>query len=257
MIAPETPNLPAGFQWVLDLEPSSEMDALLRAAWPRYLIEVSDLDQGPPPSSILGKEELKRRFMMWGVRTQVNNTLCAFASGVMIQANLSAQTLPDTGWDFANKAALEAHTPNTFCMLSVTVDPAFRNEGLSQYLVEQGKTFAKQRGFSTLIVPVRPSKKSGFPLLKMEDYLKKRTDDGRVYDPWLRIHVKLGGQILNICHRSLVVRASLKKWSEWLGTSFNQSASIQIPGGLALLEIDCDHGTGTYVEPNIWVRYDV
>jgi hypothetical protein len=59
-----------------------------------------------------------------------------------------------------------------------------------------------------MVGPVRPILKAEFPALSMGEYLKKRTDQGEIFDPWLRAHARLGAEVLNICANSITVKAT-------------------------------------------------
>jgi hypothetical protein len=50
------------------------------------------------------------------------------------------------------------------------------------------------RGNTDLIVPARPNKKSEYPDVPMEEYIARKGPQGLPFDPWLRVHTRLGGQ---------------------------------------------------------------
>ena len=47
-----------------------------------------------------------------------------------------------------------------------------------------------------VIASVRPTWKERYPLIAIEEYMEWRRDDGTHFDPWLRIHELVGGEIL-------------------------------------------------------------
>ena len=66
----------------------------------------------------------------------------------------------------------------------------------------------------TYVMLVRPSLKSNYPNMGIEQYLDMKNEKGEIFDPWLRLHIKLGAEKLNICPHSYCVKASLDKWEE-------------------------------------------
>ena len=59
----------------------------------------------------------------------------------------------------------------------------------------------------------------------------------------------------SICHNSVLVRASLTKWRNRTGLSFEQSGREVISGALAPLEVNLEENFGFYREPNVRVKY--
>ena len=61
------------------------------------------------------------------------------------------------------------------------------------------RTAAVRAGLDALLAPVRPTLKERYPLTPTERYLSWRRDDGQLFDPWLRVHERLGAEILGVC----------------------------------------------------------
>ena len=83
------------------------------------------------------------------------------------------------------------------------------------------------------------------------------SENGNIFDPWIKIHLKSGGKITNICTQSVHIKASLSKWREWTQLSFPQSGDYEIPQGLVPLSVDREKNLATYTEPNVWMRYRI
>jgi len=147
--------------------------------------------------------------------------------------------------------------PTTLSAVVAVLDPATQGRGLSRLVIEGMRTAAARAGLDAVVAPVRPTLKSRYPLTPMERYLAWRRDDGQLYDPWLRVHERLGAEILGVCPGSLVVEGTISEWEEWAGMAFPDSGQYVVEGALVPVEIDRDTDLGRYVEPNVWMRHPV
>jgi hypothetical protein len=100
---------------------------------------------------------------------------------------------------------------------------------------------------------VRPTLKEQYPLVPIERYSEWRRADGSHFDPWIRIHEHVGGEILAPAPKSMVIRAPVADWEEWTGILFPEDGEYVFPGGLATLTVS--DGIGTHVEPNVWLLH--
>ena len=116
---------------------------------------------------------------------------------------------------------------------------------------------ARAHGFGSLIAPVRPSWKERYPLVPIERYASWRRGDGRLLDPWLRVHERLGADVLRPEPRSLGIAGSVGEWEAWTKLAFPESGEYVFPGGLTTLAIDREADRGSYWEPNVWMRHRV
>ena len=147
--------------------------------------------------------------------------------------------------------------PTTLSALVAVVDPRYQGRGLSILVIESMRRVAAEHGLDALVAPVRPTLKASHPLIPMENYLGWRRADGQLFDPWLRVHERLGGEILGVCPGSLVVEGSVADWEEWTGMAFPGSGSYVVEGALVPVEVDREKDVGRYVEPNVWMRHRV
>ena len=141
------------------------------------------------------------------------------------------------------------------CAIVVVVDPALQGRGFSGTIIEGMRSVAARHGLSDLIAPVRPTWKSRYPLTPMERYVHWRREDGLPFDPWIRLHERLGAEILAVCPESLVVTGTVADWEEWTGMAFPESGLYVVEGALVPVEIDRAGDIGRYVEPNVWMRH--
>jgi hypothetical protein len=146
---------------------------------------------------------------------------------------------------------------NTLCALEVAVVPGQRSRHLSGRALAAVADNARDHGFRDVVVPVRPSKKDLVPEMPMDDYVARTRDDGLPEDPWLRTHVREGGQILGVCPVSMTITGSLAQWRDWTGLPFDTSGPVTVPGALNPVEVSVEHDRAVYVEPNVWVRHQL
>ena len=78
---------------------------------------------------------------------------------------------------------------------------------------------------------------------------------GAPFDPWLRTHWRLGGTIIATAPRSQTMTGTVAEWESWTGMAFPATGDYVIPRGLSILHIDTVEDSGTYTEPNVWVRH--
>ncbi len=91
----------------------------------------------------------------------------------------------------------------------------------------------------------------------MESYVSWTTPEGLPFDPWLRVHVRLGGRIVAVCPESMRVTGSVADWEGWTGMRFPGSGQHVVPDALVPVEIDLARDEGVYIEPNVWVEHDL
>ena len=108
-------------------------------------------------------------------------------------------------------------------------------------------------GLSAVVAPVRPTWKERYPLIPIERYVGWRREDGTHFDPWIRIHERVGGEILVAAPRSMTITASAADWEDGPAC-----ASRRRPVRLRrLAPLVVREGVGTYVEPNVWMIHQV
>jgi hypothetical protein len=232
-----------------DLEPAVE--PLVAAGWPRFTLE-SPLDHAY-------WERLLREFADYQVLlVGEDGGLLGVGQSVPFRWDGRPESLPG-GWDEVFLQAMadaDAGRPATAAAaLGVTMAGGARGRGLSRLLVLALRDAAAGHGLADLVVPVRPNRKADYPLTPMDRYLQWMTSDGRPFDPWLRVHLGLGGEVLGICPESMVVTGTVAEWEEWTGMRFPDSGRYVVPGALVPVEIDRERDQGRYAEPNIWVRH--
>ncbi len=155
-------------------------------------------------------------------------------------------------------AGLErGQAPNTLSALAAMVTPAARGRGLSSEVLGTMRALARAAGLSALVAPVRPTEKSRYPMIPMERYAYWTREDGSPFDPWIRVHWRLGAAILCVAPNAMTVTGPVHKWEEWTGMRMPASGEYIVPGGLCPVRVDLDRDQGIYVEPNVWMQHPV
>lgn len=148
-------------------------------------------------------------------------------------------------------------TPNTLVALEISIQPEYAGKGVSYQMLKAVRGLAERQGFQAVIVAVRPSLKSRYPITPMERYCRWTRADGSPFDPWLRAHWRMGAEILHVAHPSMVIEGTVAQWEEWTGLKFPDSGDYVIPEALAPIQIDREMDLGRYVEPNVWVHHPI
>jgi hypothetical protein len=116
---------------------------------------------------------------------------------------------------------------------------------------------ARPHGLGALMAPVRPTRKSSYPLAPMERYVRWIRPDGAPFDPWMRTHWRLGAQIVRVAPRALVIVGTVAQWEEWTEMAFPDSGPYVVPGALQPVVIDRERDEGRYEDPNIWMHHPI
>ena len=228
---------------------------MTKAAWPEFMLheQVANelwhelLDRFPEYQLALYDREQKR--------------IAAMGNSFPLRWEGALEDLPEGGWDWAFIEAVSAHkrgiTPNVHCAIQVIIHPDFRRQGLSAPMIEVVRATTQAKGLESLLIPVRPSEKSKYPLTSLDQYITWKTDKGLPFDAWLRVHAKLGGKIIKVCHESKTIRGTCAEWEKWTGMRFPQSEPYIIAGALNPMEMDVEKDEGVYIEPNVWIVHEI
>jgi len=166
----------------------------------------------------------------------------------------TVEDLP-AGIDGAIARGFDEGGANVLCALVIQVPQVLQGHGLSSRALTAMVELARAHGLGSLIAPVRPTWKERYPLVPIERYSSWRRADGLLFDPWLRVHERLGADILKAEPRSLRITGSVAEWEEWTGMTFPESGDYWFPRGLTTLQVDREGDEGRYWEPNVWMRH--
>ena len=185
-----------------------------------------------------------------------SDEVVAEVNSLPVQVDLAA--LPDRGWDDVMERGTDAREPaNAVTALQVMILPGRQGQGLSKLCLERMRANASEHGFAHLVAPVRPSWKARYPLVSIERYISWTTEDGLPIDPWLRVHVRFGAEIVRPCPESMTITGTVSEWESWTSMLFPEGGDYVVPGALELVSIDREADLGTYVEPNVWMHHQL
>ena len=239
--------------YTLDQRPdlAAAIEQLSDRSWPRFL-----LSNPIPGWDLLFDLFAQHQLLLCDLSDQ----LIAVGHTVPLYWDGEVATLPTTIREIfarAHQACIHQQTPNTFAALAAMVDPAHHGQNLSRMMVEEMKAATERHAGTSLIIPVRPTWKSRYPLTPMERYVEWKRPDGAYFDPWLRVHGHLRAEGLAVAPQAETIEGSVHDWEEWTGMAFPESGSYVVPGALQPVEIDCERNCGRYFDPNYWMKHSI
>jgi len=198
--------------------------------------------------------QIYKKYPEYQLLFKIGDEYIGAGNSAPIYWNGNIDDLP-SGFDEAIKIIMENNGhPNTLCGLAAVISKKYLGKGISSKIIQNFKQLAVEQGFHSLILPVRPTLKSQYPTIPMENYIK--WERGNLpFDPWLRVHIKLGGKILKVANQSMIITGTVAEWQDWTGMYFGESNKYIIPDALNPVNIDLEKNIGEYIEPNVWVLH--
>jgi hypothetical protein len=143
--------------------------------------------------------------------------------------------------------------PTALSALAAEVAIDHQGRGLSRLVLQAMGEVARQAELSPLVAPVRPNWKDRYPLTPIEKYAYWQGSDALPFDPWLRVHARLGATILRPEPESLRIERPVEDWERWTDMTFPEDGDYVFPFGLSPLRVH--GGVGSYWEPNVWMLH--
>lgn len=188
------------------------------------------------------------------------NQLVGFANTIPLSMDAGRIEYNDRGWGWAmEKGFADLLTRRKFtvlCGLQIGICEQYQGKGLSALFIDGMRLTAREHGLKTVILPLRPTLKCKYPLVDMEDYVNWQDHNGQLFDPWLRAHVKLGGQLMRVCRNAMYIKGSINEWQEWTGLSFQSNGKYIVEGALTPVTANLEKDLVEYTEPNVWVKHN-
>ena len=189
------------------------------------------------------------------VKDSSEGSIVAVANSLPVLWERPCSELPDHGLDWAFEQTFsETQSQKEFtvlCAVAIAIPEEYRGKGISRVAVQAMLKIAEAHGLKKLIAPVRPNLKCLYPTIPAERYIEWKNEDGLPFDPWMRVHAKLGAAIVKVCRRSMIITGTVSEWESWTGMKFPEEGHYVVPGALTTVEIERDKGT--YMEPNVWM----
>ncbi len=143
------------------------------------------------------------------VNNNSSNSSELIAHGIMTDIfwNQSYSGLPD-GWQGAVRKSYEntiqKSNKNTLVGLFVRVEKKFQQHGWAEKIICIMKELVRKDGYKSLIIPLRLPKRYELPYAKMPyaKFIALKRKDGQYLDYWLRLHTRLGGDVIGVSPNS-------------------------------------------------------
>jgi GNAT superfamily N-acetyltransferase len=228
---------------------------LTREVWPEFMLHDQVANE-------LWHELLDRfpEFQFALYDTQ-NNRAAGMGNSFPLRWEHALEDLPEEGWDWAFQEAVRNHkqdlSPNYHCAIQIVVRSDYRSQGLSAPMVQAVRALTESKGLRSLIIPLRPSEKSLYPLISLDDYISWKNEEELPLDAWLRVHVRAGARVIKVCHQSKTIRGTRAEWERWTGMQFPQTGEYIISGALNPIEMNVETDEGMYIEPNVWIEHPI
>jgi GNAT superfamily N-acetyltransferase len=248
--------LPAGYTLVTLAERRDLEDALgdhNTAAWPRFMLEdpVAERYWHHLDDELAGYQLL----LLDG-----SGAIAAAGNCAPLAWDGTDAGLP-LGWDdqfMRTVGSLNAgRAVDTTGALQIVVAPGRLGSGLSALLVGAFRALARLQGHRALIACVRPTLKDRYPLTPIERYAVWTRPDGQPFDPWIRVHARLGARIVRGVPDSMRIEGSVADWEAWTEMAFPESGAYVVPRAADVVRIDREADRGVYLDPNVWMVHDL
>jgi hypothetical protein len=221
------------------------------AAWPRFVHEGNGAGGLWPR---LFRDFRDFQFGLWdtaGTLVAIGNSIPFICDGSKADIPRDIPELLERGVSVKR----DGRRPTALSALAAIVDPGHRGSGVSRQIIEGMGEIARRHGLTTLVAPVRPALKQLYPLTPMERYVTWTRSDGTAFDHWLRVHQRMGAEILQVAPTAMITTDTVTRWEEWTGMRFPESGRYVVEGAFQPIEIDLRRNIGRYEEANVWMKH--
>jgi hypothetical protein len=235
-------------------ELEDELERLAEEGWPRFMRQRDELGLGRYWPKLFGD------FADWQfVVCDSFDRVVAAGHSIPLAWDQTPADLPDSMAAILERAVrgrAEQHRPTALSALAALVGAKERGQGLSRIILETMRGMAAQWKLA-LVAPVRPTQKSAYPLVPMERYARWRDAEGLPLDRWMRVHARLGAELVHVIPRAMIIIGTVAEWEAWTEMRFPDSGPYVVPGALQPVVIDRERDEGRYEDPNVWMRHSV
>ena len=249
-------ELPAGHRLVtIAEEPAAwrPADEMCSAAWPEFMLHDRVADRCWSHLRLDWPH-----FQL--VLLDGDGRVAAAAQAAPLYWDGTDEGLPE-GWDAQFNQSVDeraaGRAPNTLGAIQICVAGNRRSGGLSRLMLDAMRGVAGDAGFRAVIACVRPTAKSRYPLMSIDDYAAWCRPDGLPFDPWLRVHARAGGRIVRGSPRSMTIEGTIAEWSKWTGMQFPVSGPYVVEGAVAPVDVDVAGDHAVYYDANVWTVHEL
>jgi hypothetical protein len=234
-------------------ERAKEADHLCGPVWPEFMLH-------DPVSNLW--DYLMNEFAAYQLfLCDPEDRIVAVGNTIPVGWDDALESLPDRGWDAVFEAGVRHLKRGVVCKtlsaLQAVVVADQKGKGLSTQVIQAMRAIAQRHGYARLIAPVRPNLKHLYPLVPMARYIGWQNPDGLPFDPWLRVHTRLGARIVKVAPRSMKIGGTIAEWERWTQMRFPASGKHIVPGALNPVTMNLEKDIGVYVEPNVWMVHSI
>lgn len=230
--------------------PDEQMEALFAEGFPAFITADREVKKH------IGR--VRELFAALDIMLVDGDEPVATGWGVPIAWTGDVEDLPVSFADILRRA-VEAHDrgleANALVIGGGVVHPARKGTGLAADLVRALAATGRENGLPRVLAPVRPTLKHLYPLTPIEEYAAWTRDDGLPFDPWLRLHVRLGARVIALSPTAQTMTGTVAEWQAWTGLELPASGEYVVPLGHGVLRVDRTADRGEYVEANVWVEH--
>jgi len=184
--------------------------------------------------------------------------LIGFANTIAINWADTFEKLPQDGWDWMVEKGIQDFEqgikPNCLGGLQIIITKEHLGKGYSKLVLAEVKKMKEAAALEKFIIPIRPTWKWKHPEMSMTNYAQYEQGN-KIYDPWIRTHLKAGAEIVKICESSMRVSGDIPFWEKIINKKIEASGEYLIPGALSKVQLDIEKNFGEYKEANIWIKY--
>ncbi|MBV8601403.1 MAG: hypothetical protein JO359_07550, partial [Candidatus Eremiobacteraeota bacterium] len=227
----------------------------------RTFPDMSNFRMGP---NMFGETALDWIAFHTAAQRESDTQLVAHGITTRLRWNEDPATLP-RGWIGAirqsyEESILRSETPTTLVGLLILVDPAFREYGWAAQVVTEMKRLAVESGLRDLIIPLRLPTRYALENVAMpyEEFALQKRDDGQYRDHWLRLHVRLGAEVIGVCavsHQHAMHPADLAQQVECKPLERTGEYVVKWNEEYYHAHVDLERGFSLINQGCVWVRH--
>ena len=177
-----------------ELEP--DFERLAREGWPRFMRQRDELGCGQYWPALFTD------FAEWQVALcgEFDRVVAVGHTIPFVWDGQPSTLPPSVAAIMANAVQARAvgRRPTALSAMAALVDARHRGQGVSRALLSAMTRIAGLHGLASFVAPVRPTLKAAYPLCSMERYVRWTNDDGLQFDPWMRVHARMGEDSLRL-----------------------------------------------------------